>query len=75
MQRNSDGRIGDGHTSYPFSSWGRSPAEGGLGAGGEQRDFGTEVVGKQTKETEKSKRSHFSKAVQLPRVRPRTGVG
>ena len=32
LQRNSDGRTGDGHTSYPFSSWGRSPAEGWAGS-------------------------------------------
>ena len=36
------------------------PGEGhqlraGLGAGGEQRDFGTEVVGKQTKEIDREK--------------------
>ena len=49
------------------------PGEGhrlraGLGAGGEQRDFGTMVVGKQTKEREieKQKESHFPKRFSCP---------
>lgn len=77
LQRNLDGRTGDGRTSYPFSSWGRSPAEGWAGSWRRTEGLWDNGCGEanQGERNRKAKGITFSKTVQLPRVRPRTGMG